>query len=103
LGAGGLRVIASSLFLAVALLRLVIVPCSDARKTGAPTPVRRGSRGPLYFYHGLLTLLDGTNPARVGCSTPECREAPDPRIPVATVLGEFEHLWEGLEGTLGEA
>ncbi len=46
LGAGGLRAHTASLFLAVAMLRLVIVPCLDARKTPA--------RGPLYFYHGLL-------------------------------------------------
>ena len=46
LGAGGLRVHTSSLFLAVAELRLVIVPCLAARKTPA--------RGPPYFYHGLL-------------------------------------------------
>ncbi len=46
LGAGGLRVHTSSLFLAVALLRLVIVPSLDTRKTPA--------RGPLYFFSDLL-------------------------------------------------
>ena len=49
LGAGVLRAHTSSLLLAVALLRLVVVPSLSTRKTPA--------RGPLYFYHGLLRLI----------------------------------------------
>ena len=48
---------ASSLLLAVALLRLVVVPSLSHARPG--TAAKRWSRDPLYFFNSLLDLQPG--------------------------------------------